>query len=55
MAATIKGLEMEIQRESPEVDITDAFKGTIMSSIREGVDVDRLQEQRKRTQVTPQE
>ena len=45
----------ELQRESPEVDVTDALKSTIMSLIREGVDVDRLQEPRKRTQVTPQE
>ena len=27
----------ELQRESPEVDVTDALKSTIMSFIREGV------------------
>ena len=31
----------ELQREDPEVDVTDALKSTIMSLIREGVDVDR--------------
>ena len=45
----------ELQREDPEVDITDALKSTIMSLIREGVDVERFQEPKRRTQMPPQE
>ena len=45
----------ELQREDPEVDITDALKSTIMSLIREGVNFDRLQESKKRTHTTSKE
>ena len=43
----------ELQREDPEVDVKDALKSTIMSLIREGVDVERLQEPKKRTYMPP--
>ena len=51
---TIQKRRREIQRESPEVDVTDALKSTIMSLIREGIEVDRLKEPGKRAQLTPQ-
>jgi hypothetical protein len=46
----IRKRKQEIQRETPEVDIADALRSTIMNFIKEGVDVDRLTEPTKRRQ-----
>ena len=51
----IKRQKQEIQKETPEIDIAEALRRTIMSLINEGVDVERLKEPDKRRQIIPQE
>ena len=51
----IEKRKQEIQRKSPEVDIADALRSTIMSMINEGVEVNRLREADKRIHMIPQE
>ena len=53
--AIIQKRTRELQRKDPEVDLTDALKSIIKTSIREGVNFDRLLESRKRAQMTLKE